>query len=145
MTMMKKMMALSFLLSLSVFAGKEDREYKKNELDPAVKAMQEAYKAASGCEIKVEFEGKEFELKDHMAQVKFMMENIKDSVGTYCKDSTTQKPDADSQKAVCKMKTLKVKMGADAAFEFKDSTGIATMGTSGGYAGFDMMMTKIDL
>jgi hypothetical protein len=142
---MKSLVLLGCFLSLSAFAGKLDREYKKTEFDPSIKKMTDAFKTASGCDLKLEFVGKDFESQDNMVQAKYLIDSITEGVGPYCLDKETQKPDADSQKAVCKLKTLKVQIGKETGFDFKDSVGTATIAATGGYTGFDIMMAKIDL
>jgi hypothetical protein len=138
---MKRSLAVSALLlvsitaSLTAFAGKEEREFMKNEVQPAVKKATDAYKASCGCALAITVSDT-LKSTDDMRQARNIANGITDSVGGYCND-------ADSKKAMCAMKSLDIVKGADTKFSFKGGKGTAiTDGQS--YVSFDMMTREID-
>ncbi len=126
---------LMMMVSLSAFAGKAEREYKKGTLDPAVKAAETAYKESCGCALKITVAAS-LKSEDDMRQAKYISESITEGAKAYCTD-------AESKKAVCQMKTLDISKGDDTSYSFKSGKGSAvTDGQS--YPSWDMMTRELD-
>jgi hypothetical protein len=131
---MKRFITLLAILPVIAFAGKAEREYKTNELDPAVKAAQAAYKKC-GCDLKITFAASISSEAD-MRQVKYIVEDITTGAPKYCTD-------AESKKAVCKMKSLEIAKGSESKFTFSGGRGVAS--TDGQMnPSFDMIATELD-
>jgi len=131
---MKKLIGILIILPVLAFAGKAEREYKANELDPSVKKAQAAYKKC-GCDLKITF-GATIKSEADMRQAKYMVEDIATGAPKYCTD-------ADSKKAVCQMKSLEIVKGSESKFSFTGGRGIAS--TDGQMnPSFDMMTAELD-
>ncbi|HWU91508.1 MAG TPA: hypothetical protein VN253_29775 [Kofleriaceae bacterium] len=138
---MKRSLAASALLlitltaSLTAFAGKEEREYAKNELTPAVKAAETKFKEACGCALKINISDT-LKSVDDMRQAKYISAAITDGAPGYCND-------AESKKAMCVLKTLDIVKSGETKFTFKGGKGTAaTDGNS--YVSWDMITREID-
>jgi hypothetical protein len=138
---MKRYLAASALLLITItapllaFAGKEEREFSKNEMAPAVKKAEDTFKSACGCALKINVSDT-LKAVDDMRQAKYISENIVEGAPKYCND-------ADSKKAMCVMKTLDIVKGKDTGFAFKAGKGTAT--TDGNsYVSWDMITREID-
>lgn len=126
---------LMMMVSLSAFAGKAEREYKKESLDPAVKAAETAYKGSCGCSLKITVAAT-IKSEDDMRQAKYVSESVAEGAKAYCTDD-------ESKKAVCQMKSLEISKAADTSFSFKSGKGSAiTDGQS--YPSWDMMTRELD-
>lgn len=127
--------AMMMTLSLSAFAGKAERDYMTNEVQPAVKAAETKFKASCGCALKINVSDT-LKSRDDLAQARNVSNSITESAEAYCNDAA-------SKKAMCQMKTLDIIKGKDTAFAFKGSTGTST--TDGqSYAHWDMMTRELD-
>lgn len=128
--------ALMMMASLTAFAGKAEREYKKETLDPAVKAAETAYKSSCGCALKVTVAKDMLNSQDDMSQARYIAQSVSEEVGKYCTDD-------ESKKAVCQMKTLDIVKAKETSFSFKSGKGTAaTDGQS--YVSWDMMTRELD-
>src|SRR5262245_13219104 len=87
------------VMSLSAFAGKEEREMMKSEVMPAVKAAEASYKKSCGCALTVTVDEKTVKTTDDMIQVRHMADWVKDGAESYCTDDA-------SKKAMCQLKSL---------------------------------------
>ena len=133
---MKGLALVLLALPILAFAGKEEREFMKSDVTPAIEEAQKTFKASCGCGLKIDVNVDSFKTKDHLFQVKYTAQNVGEESKKYCTD-------ADSKKAVCKMKTLEIKKDKETAFSFKSNKGIAaTDGNS--YPTFDMMTKELD-
>ncbi len=134
--MKKVLIATSALLfSLTAFAGKTEREYMKNEVQPAVKAAEAKFKEACGCALKINVSDT-LKSTDEMAQAKNTSESITEGAPKYCTD-------ADSKKAMCVLKSIDITKGTETAFHFKGGKGsVTTEGQS--YVSWDMITREID-
>lgn len=130
-----RIVALLALLPVLAFGGKEERTYNEQQVKPAVKAAEAAYKSACGCSLKIEVE-KTVSSKNALYMVKSVSDDIAKNVVSYCSDDA-------SKKAVCQMKTLHVHLDKDPKFEFSGSRGVATISESS-YPGWTMMTPKLD-
>jgi hypothetical protein len=123
-------------ISLTAFAGKEDRDYKEKELMPAVKETQAKYKAACGCSLAIVIDEATVKTKDAYTEVKYMVSAVAEGVTGYCTDAA-------SKKAMCQMKTLVLGKAAEATFTFKAGKGTAT--TDGqSHVSFEMITQELD-
>ncbi len=122
-------------ISMTALAGKAERDYLKNEVLPAVAEAEAAFKKACGCALKIKV-GESFKTTDEMYRAKHIAESVKDGAAGHCTD-------ADSKRAVCTMKTLKIELTKEAKFSFAGSVGTAT--TDGQvHTSFDMMTKELD-
>src|SRR5437867_7467418 len=118
---MKQVILIGALFaSVTALAGKEERDFMKNEVQPQARSAEAKWKSACGCNLKVAVDEASFKVKDDMYAAKSFCERVADSVGGYCTDEA-------SKKAMCQMKTLAVKKAEDATFVFKGGTGTATV------------------
>jgi hypothetical protein len=130
-----KLSVLLSIFSFVVFAGKAEREFEKNELKPAIKAAEEAYKKSCGCGLKMSVDAA-LKTEDQMRLGRSVANQITENVGKYCTDEG-------SKKAMCGMSSLEVKLGKETKFTMQAKKGLAeTDGTS--YVSFDMMTAEID-
>jgi len=136
---------LCFTLPLSAFAGPKSRAAKAAVGNKTVTEMNEKYKEVCGCTLAVKIDEKTVKSENNHNQVKFLLENIRDSVkgDSGCLNSEG-KPDADGRKEICKMTSLTIQIGDAVSFELKGSEGIATIDKSGGNPTFSMMVDKLD-
>lgn len=122
--------------SLTAFAGKEDREYMKDEVMPAVKAAEAKVKSACGCAMAVTVDETTVTNKNDMYPVKHMAEYVTEGAGTHCTDAA-------SKKAICQMKSLTFGKAKEATFTFKGGKGLAT--TDGQSAcSWEMIVQELD-
>jgi hypothetical protein len=124
------------LISTTVHAGKEEREYLKNSLEPAVKKTEDAYKSACGCNLKVTVADSTTKTADDMLHAVQILNSVREGVGSYCSD-------AGSKKAICKMTSLEVAKASPPTFTFKGSKGTATH-DGNAYTSWDMITHELD-
>lgn len=123
------------LVSLTAFAGKTERDYMTNTVQPAVKAAEAKFKSACGCALKINVSDS-LKSTDDMAQARNISNAIADGAPGYCTDDA-------SKKAVCQLKTLDVVKGKETAFAFKGGKGTCT--TDGNsYVSWEMMTRELD-
>lgn len=123
------------LVSIEAFAGKAERDFMTNEVQPAVKKVEGKLKEACGCNTKFVVSDS-LKTRDDLAQARNIANDISDNVGKYCSDAA-------SKKAVCQLKTIEVVKGPDTKFAFKDGKGLCT--TDGqSYVNWDMITQEID-
>src|SRR5262249_49275381 len=113
------LMGLIGTMSVTAFAGKEEREYLKNEVMPAVKSAETKFKAACGCALSITVDETTVKTTNDMYPVKHMAESVADGAAGYCTDAA-------SKKAVCQMKSLVLAKAAESKFTFKNGKGTAT-------------------
>ncbi len=130
---MKMLVVLSAIVTSMAFAGKAEREFIKDSLNPAIAAAEAAFKNTCGCSLKITYKGMETE--DHLRQVRGTANSVAEGV-KYCTD-------AESKKAVCQMKTLEISKASESGFKFQGGKGLAT--TDGqSYPTFSMMTDQLD-
>jgi hypothetical protein len=128
--------AAVMFVSITAFAGKAEREYMKNEVMPAVKKAQDAFKKSCGCALAITVNEGTIKTQDDMYPAKHIAESVADGVAGYCTDDA-------SKKAVCQMKSLEIAKAKEATFTFKGGKGIAT--TDGqSHTSFEMMTRELD-
>jgi hypothetical protein len=124
------------LISLTAYAGKEEREYMKNTLSPALKTAETSYKAACGCPLAIKVNESTITSTDDMYAAKHIADSVSEEAAGYCTDAA-------SKKAVCQMKTLELTKAGEAKFTFKGGAGVAT--TDGqSFVSFEMMTRELD-
>ena len=106
--------------SLSAFAGKEDRDFMKNEVMPAAKTAAAKWKSACGCNLAITIDETTLKSRDDMPSARSFCNTISEEIVKYCTDEA-------SKKAMCQMKSLTVKKADDATFTFKGGQGLATV------------------
>lgn len=129
--------AVSVVLATSIFAfaGKQEREFTKNELQPMVAKAKAKYQSACGCALAIKVTASIKTVED-MRQARFIARDIADKVEGYCTDT-------ESKKALCTMKTLDIVRGKETAFTFAGGKGTAvTEGVS--YVNFEMITHELD-
>ncbi|MBM4318147.1 MAG: hypothetical protein FJ116_11805 [Deltaproteobacteria bacterium] len=130
---MKIVLFTLLCLPLASFAGKAEREYFKNEVQPAVAKAETAFNKACGCALKISVAESD---EKHMYQYKHIAESVQNESAGYCTDDA-------SKKAVCKMKSLEINKGTKTEFTFAGGKGKAiTDGQS--YVDLNMMTAELD-
>lgn len=124
------------ITSLTAFAGKEDRDYLKNELMPVVKEAEAKFKSSCGCALAITVDEKTVKTKDEMYRALHMARAVAEGAPAYCTDDS-------SKKAMCQMKSLTLAKAAEARFTFKDGKGIATTDGSS-HTSFEMITRELD-
>jgi hypothetical protein len=133
---MKNLALVLLFVPLAAFAGKEEREYMKSDVTPAITAAQGAFKSGCGCDLKMVLDEASVKSKDDMYQIKHMAESVAEGAPKHCTD-------AESKKAICKMKTLKMAKAKESTFSFAGAAGTAT--TDGqSYTSWDMIARELD-
>lgn len=129
------LLVVSMTASMTAFAGKTERDYMTNEVQPAVKAAEGKFKAACGCALKFNVSDS-LKSTDDMAQARHIADAITEGAPGYCSDDA-------SKKAVCQMKTIEVVKGKETGFAFKGGKGTCT--TDGqSYVSWEMMTRELD-
>jgi hypothetical protein len=123
------------VVSFNAFAGKAEREYMKDSVQPAIKEAETKFKAACGCALKITATDS-LKSQDDMAQAKNTANSVAENAEKYCTDDA-------SKKAVCQMKSIDVVKGKETAFTFKAGKGTCT--TDGNsYVHWDMITRELD-
>src|ERR1700754_2221436 len=118
------------LCSLTAFAGKTERDYMTNTVQPAVKEAETKFKSSCGCALKINVSDT-LKTTDEMAQARNISNSITEGAPGYCNDDA-------SKKAICQMKTLDIVKGKETGFAFKAPKGTCT--TDGqSYVSWDMI------
>jgi len=105
------------ITSLTAFAGKAERDYLANEVNPAVQEAQTKLKSSCGCAVNVTIDESANKTKDDLLGVKHMAEHVSEGAEHYCTDAA-------SKKAVCQLKTLTFAKAKPAGFTFKGGNGV---------------------
>jgi hypothetical protein len=134
--MKRTLITLSLFISVTALAGKAEREYKKSDVDPAVKEAETKFKASCGCALQIVLNANTIDTQDNLYQVKHVAESITEGAPKYCSD-------ADSKKAVCQMKTLEIQRGKETTFTFKAGKGTVTHDGQS-YMGWDNFTRELD-
>jgi hypothetical protein len=127
--------AAIMLLSLTAYAGKEEREFMKNEVVPAVKKAEAEFKKACGCGLSFNVNSN-LKSTDEMRQARNVANAVAEGAPKHCTD-------ADSRKAMCALKSLEVTKAKESTFTFKGGKGTAT--TDGqSFVGWEMITREVD-
>jgi hypothetical protein len=137
---MKKILFAGFigmmLLPILAFAGKTEREYWKSEVEPAIQKAVAAVKTSCGCAMTMDGDDSVKVSTECMNKVKYTADSFTEKAAKYCSD-------AESKKAICKMKKLMISKSDKAGFELKGSNGAATTDCSMVYD-FDSITPILD-
>jgi hypothetical protein len=130
-------LALSGLLFAAVaHGGKEERDYRKSEAEPAVAKAEAAYKTACGGALKIDVKWDTFTTKDQLMVLRHGVDHIASSAPGYCKD-------ADTKKIMSKLKTIVYQMGKSTNLNYAGGKAdITTDGVS--YVTWDMITKQVD-
>jgi hypothetical protein len=127
--------AAIMLISLTAYAGKEEREFMKNEVVPAVQKAEAEFKKSCGCGLKINVNAN-LKSRDEMAQARNISNAIVEGAPKHCTDDA-------SKKAMCALKSVDITKGKETAFAFKGGKGTAvTDGQS--YVSWDMITREVD-
>lgn len=127
--------AAIMLVSLTAYAGKEEREVMKTEVVPAVKKAEAEFKKACGCGLKINVK-ENLKSIDEMRQARNISNAIVEGAPKHCTDD-------DSKKAMCAMKSVDITKGQETNFKFSGGKGTAT--TDGqSYVSWDMIAREVD-
>lgn len=127
---------IALLLPLTAFAGKAERDFMSNEVEPAVKAATSSLKTSCGCDVKFDIKADSFQSTDDMFKIKYFAATIKDNVASYCADAATKK-------AMCKMKSIEFSKAATTYLKFAGGKVSATTdGTS--QPSWEMLTREVD-
>ena len=128
--------AIALLLPLSAFAGKAERDFMSNEVEPAVKAATASFKTSCGCDVKFDIKADSFQSTDDMFKIKYFASTIKDNAASYCTDAATKK-------AICKMKSIEFSKATSTYLKFAAGKVTATTdGTS--QPSWEMLTKEVD-
>ena len=133
---MKKLAMVLMLVPVLAFAGKAERDFLTNEVEPAVKEATATLKGSCGCDVKFNVKFDTFKDTDELRNIKNFANSIRDGAKSYCSD-------AGSKAAICKLKTIELSKSTEATFKFKDGKGTATADSSS-TPSWDMMTDIID-
>jgi hypothetical protein len=117
---MRKLILIALFVPVLAFAGKEERDYRKAEVDPALAKAGKVLEAKCGCAVKLDVNWDQFKTRDQLYTLMHFAENISSGAPDYCGD------DAESKKAFCKMKTLSIVLDKEVKFTFSGNRGIAS-------------------
>jgi hypothetical protein len=125
-----------FLIATSAFANaKADRDYRENELKPAIAAAEKDFKAGCGCGLAINI-GKDVSGSEELTNVKRMAETISSGAAGYCNSK-------ESKAAMCKMKKIDVAKGADVSVTFAGGK-VKAVVSAQSYPSFDMIAEQVD-
>ena len=79
------------LISLNAFAGKTERDYMTNTVQPAVKEAEGKFKASCGCALKISVSDT-LKSTDDMAQARNISNSITEGAPGYCNDEASNWP-----------------------------------------------------
>ncbi|PXX37851.1 hypothetical protein [Undibacterium pigrum] len=131
-----RLAAILLLLPLTAFAGKAERDFMTNEVDPAIKAATASLKTSCGCDVKFDVKVDSFQTTDDMFKIKYFASTIKDNTASYCSDAATKK-------AICKMKSIEFSKAASTYLKFAAGKVTATTdGTS--QPSWEMLTREVD-
>jgi hypothetical protein len=123
-------------ISTIAFAGKVEREFKSTKAEPAVKAAIDALKKSCGCNVTFNVAWDSFNTVGKLQKVKYIADSFPDGVTKQCTDDA-------SKAAMCKLKTIDIKMADKSDFMY--SNGHATFATDGTSAfTFDKLASEVD-
>lgn len=123
-------------VSLTAFAGKEEREYYKTKVAPAIAKAEESVKSACGCPLRITVADSSQATGNDLYVALHVVESISLGAAHYCTD-------AESKKAVCKMSTLEIGKADAPSFSFSGGKGV-TLHDGQSYLGWDQMTRELD-
>jgi len=136
---MKKILVVVSLsaLSLTAFAlTKEEREFLKTSVTPAMAEANAKFHAACGCPTPITIDESTIQSMDDVHNFKYMAEDITTNAPKYCTDAA-------SKKAMCQLKSLTFARTKDAFFKITAGKGMLTEDGQS-HATWDMMSRELD-
>lgn len=136
--LLKKGVFLLAFISSIAFAGKTEREFFKNTVQPAIANAEAAYKKACGCSLRIQLDSAAKNNENALDRARHIADSIQQGVTGYCTD-------AESKKAICAMKTLEIiydKAKTEFTFDGKGAGKSFTDGTS--IMSFEVMAGQLD-
>jgi hypothetical protein len=116
-------------------AGKRERELMTRDAIPAARAAEANFKASCECELSIALDAS-LQSEDEITFATYIAQEVSRGAAHYCTD-------ADSRKALCRMKLLKIAAASQSTFTFDDGVGVAT--TNGrGHVTWDMITRALD-
>jgi hypothetical protein len=123
-------------LTLTAFAGKQERELMKTRVEPALAKANEKFHSACGCPTPITVDEASVKGTDDLHNFIYMADDIADNAPKYCTDAA-------SKKAMCQLKSLTLARTPEAMFQFKGGKGLLT--TDGqSHATWEMMTRELD-
>ena len=136
---MKKVLIVVSLsaLSLTAFAlTKEEREFLKTSVTPALAEANAKFHGACGCPTPITIDEGTITSMDDVHNFKYMADDVAENAPKYCTDAA-------SKKAMCQLKSLTFARSKDAVFKIAAGKGLLT--TDGqSHATWDMMARELD-
>ena len=132
----KLLLVLLTTAPLLAFAGKAERDFVTQEVEPAIKASGDKISKTCGCPMKLDVKLDSFTDVDQLRNARNFVRAVGDGAAGHCTD-------APSKAAVCKMKTLEVSRGSSVNFTFAGGKGTATTDVSS-YPSWSMIATQVD-
>src|SRR5262249_18771619 len=99
-------------------ARKRERDRMAKDAVPAARAAEAHFKAARECELAVVLDAS-LETEDQIVFARYIADEVSSGAPRYCTD-------ADSRRALCRMRTLKIAAASQPSFTFDDGVGTAT-------------------
>lgn len=121
---------------LVAFAGKAERDFTANEVNPAIQEAVAAAKTSCGYAIKFDVKFDTFKDVNDLWMVKRFANSVKEGMQAYCTD-------AGSKTAIAKLKTIEFSKGSNVSFIFKDGKGTAITDNSS-YPSWSMITEAVD-
>ena len=129
------LIATAIALPVTAVAGKQEREYMKTDVVPAIRKAEATFKTSCGCGLRIAVTSS-IKTRNDLYEAKHIAEMVTEGAPGHCTD-------AESKKAVCQMKSLDIAKGPEAKFVFKDGKGTAI--TDGQvYPSWDMVARELD-
>ena len=132
----KLLLVLLTTAPLLAFAGKAERDFVTQEVEPAIKASGDQISKTCGCPMKLDVKLDSFTDVDQLRNARNFVRAVGDGAAGHCTD-------APSKAAVCKMKTLEVSRSSSVTFKFAGGKGTATTDVSS-YPSWSMIATQVD-
>lgn len=122
--------------SATAFANaKADRDFRENELKPAVAAAEKDFKAGCGCGLSINI-SKDVAGSEELSNAKRLVETISSGAAGYCNTK-------ESKAALCKMKKIDIAKGPNVSVTFGGGKVKAVL-TAQSYPSFDMITEQVD-
>jgi hypothetical protein len=127
---------LSLLLPLAAHAGKEERDFTTQQLEPGIAAAKEALKKNCTADVKFNINYDTLKTKDDLTKVMLTARSITEDTAKYCSDKGTKA-------AISKLKTIDYTKSDKTDLSFANGKiSVTTDGNS--YAGWDAFASAID-
>ncbi len=133
----KKLALVLMFTPVLAFAGKAEREFVTNEVNPAVQEAIASYKSSCGCDLEFDIKLDTFKDISEMKTIRSFAKRITEGAKSYCTDQATKD-------VMCELKTIEFSVSSKATFEFKDGKGIATADNQSASPSWEMVTGAVD-